>query len=125
VLDFEQKLDVLAPVQAAPGFGLFWREARKFGLPIAQDIRFDGQQTGHFADPKVQLVRYLGCLTGYFQICHQPSVILPYSARIVTTLRSDVAKRAVNGHAIPNLFFIADVFAQDTPGMMPISVMNT
>src|ERR1019366_597393 len=84
VLDLEQKFDVLAPVQAVPGPGLLRREAWKLGLPIAQDIRFDGQQTGHLADPKVQLVRYLGCIPGYFRICHQPSVILPYCARIVT-----------------------------------------
>ena len=84
VLDFEQKFNVFTPVQAVPGAGLLRRQARKLGFPIAQDVRFDSQQTGHFADPEIQLVWYLGCIAGYCRICHQPFVILPYCAGIVT-----------------------------------------
>jgi hypothetical protein len=56
-LDAHGRLDVAAAIEALAGATFVWFELGKFALPEAQNIGWDFAELGHFADPKVQLVR--------------------------------------------------------------------
>src|SRR5207247_659549 len=58
--DLEQRLDVLAAVEAMPGARLAGPQDAELALPVAQHIRLDVEQARHLADLEVELVGDIG-----------------------------------------------------------------
>src|SRR6185503_20364416 len=65
MLDLQQQLDVLAPVQSVTGAGFFGTQRRKFRLPVAEHVSFEPEHSADFADSKEELIGNLwGIRTG-------------------------------------------------------------
>ena len=56
-LDLQHVFDILAAVEAVPGFAFGGFERRKLGLPKSQDIGLCMRQLAHLTDAEIKLVR--------------------------------------------------------------------